>query len=163
MKFKCLLVAFWLTVFFLNGYTQETSCGLYSLTIAKIVNHENNRIDTYIKIDSSGCIFRSGSKVKEKVNIQKFSNRIAKFVNEEKIDRIPGNNDIILSEYNTPALNEQNVVVSIIFLADYYKEKNLINKTYYTWGSFLDKNDKDYSLFKYLAESEIELLKALLN
>jgi hypothetical protein len=163
MKLKFSLIVLFFSFFLSNLYSQDTLRPIYSLTIIKSVNSENNRVDKFIGVDSSGNIYNGRKKTGKNLDINSFSKEITKYVVEEKLHKYPGNNDIIVIEPPTPKLNKQTIVISIKFLDDFYIEKDLRNKTYYSWGKPFDKENNDYPLFKFLTETEISILKALLE
>ena len=135
----------------------------YNLTIIKRVNNENNRADKFIEIDSLGNIYNSREKTGKNFDIKGFSKEITKYVADEKLYKYPGNNSISVIEYPTPKINTQYISISIKFLDDFNIEKELRNKTYYSWGKTLDKEANDYPLFKYLNNAEVDILKVLLE
>src|ERR1051326_8315368 len=159
MRIKFFLNATSLFFFCFYCNSQQTFRALYSLTISKSINDENNRKDKYVEVDSRGNIYLAGNKIDKKINIRRFSREISMYVIKERIDKYPGNNDITVTEGPIPKLNAQTILISVMFLDDFYKEKKLRNKTYYSWGDSLAKNIKDYSLFKYLTQHEVELFK----
>ena len=160
---KYLWPAFILVFSYFTGYSQISSHRLHSLTITKIVNDEFKRISKYIQIDSLGNIYNGGKEIDEKLDIQSLCKGIDAWIISEKIDKRPGSNDIYFVEIPVPKLNEQYIRVSIIFLEDFNREKNLRNKTSYDWGKVFNQNNNNYVLYKYLNDSEIRILKALLE
>jgi len=163
MKMKFSLSVLFLGFLILTAYSQDTLRPLYSLTITKSVNSENKRVDKFIGIDSSGNIYSGRKKTGSNLDIKAFSKEITKYVTDENLHKYPGNNDIIFIEAPTPKLNKQTILISIKFLDDFKMEKDLRNKTYYSWGKPFDKEVNDYPLFKYLTEAEINILKSLLE
>jgi len=163
MKSKLLIAVFLVPLIYCNGYTQSATNRLYKFSITRTVNDENNRIDKYVEVDSSGNLYVGETNMVDYIDSRKFSQQINKYVKEEKISKHPGNNDISFLEIPTPKLNEQTILITVIFLNDFYKEKILRNKTYYSLGKSFDKNIIDYPLFKYLDEGTISKLKDLLK
>lgn len=161
MKFS--LTVFFVSFLFFTTYCQDTLRHLYSLTIIKSVNNDNKRVDKFIVVDSSGYIYNGRKRTDKSLDINSFSKEITKYVVDENLHKYPGNNDMVFIETPTPKLNSQTILISIKFLDDFNSEKDLRNKTYYSWGKPYDKEINDYPLFKYLTESEIGILKALLE
>jgi hypothetical protein len=163
MKTKLSLTGFFVSVLFLTGFSQDATRPLFSLTIIKSVNNESKRVDKFIEIDSLGNIFNGRKKTGKNFDIKVFSKEITKYVVDEKLHKYPGNDDISFIEPPTPKINKQTILISIKFLDDFNMEKDLRNKTYYSWGEPFDKEINDYPLFKYLTQAEIDILKALLE
>jgi hypothetical protein len=145
------------------AFSQMATHRLYSLAITKTVNDQNKRIDTYIRIDSSGNVYKSGDVIDGKVDIQKLGNEISKWIVREKIEKTVGNNDVYFLEVPTPKLDQQHITVSVIFLEDFDKERDFRNKTSFDWSEQLDKKISNYPFYRYLKAAEIKLLKVLMK
>ena len=99
-----------------------------------------------------------------KIDIDTLSKEINRYILEEKVVKHQGNDAIQVIEFVDPKLNEQCITISIILLTDFYKETNLRNKTYYSWGKvMLDLGTNDYPIFKYLTIDEVNVIKKLLE
>jgi hypothetical protein len=164
IKSKTCYLAISFAIFFslpISG--QELKGQIYSFTFIK--NYYENGIREFrkIQIDSSGRVFKDGSNTKMKIKIKRFSSDINKFIFLEKINKEDGSNKIIFSEPPKPKETEQYVMLSVIFLDDYYKEQELANKTSYTWGGLLDVRLRQYTVYRYLKKSEIRLINRLLK
>ena len=132
------------------------------MDVFKVVNDEGSRISKYLLIDSVGNVNVSGKKISA-LDLKKFTLEVNKYVRGEKIDTIPGNNNISFLEILTPALNKESIYVRVKFLDDIKRENNLRNKTYYAWHTTSPKNTNGYILFNYLTESEVKILKKILE
>jgi len=163
MKSKAYLLLISLLLLHCWVFGQATIRPLYNLTILKSTNVESKRIDKFIEIDSLGNLYSEHKKTKSPFNIKAFTKEVNRYVTEQNIEKYPGNNDIYFTELPTPALNKQAIVIEVKFLDDVRNEKDLRNKTYYSWGNTFDKDNNEYPIFKYLTETEVKILKALLE
>ena len=163
MKTKFILTTIFFSLFFLTAYTQDTVRSLFSLTILKRVNNENKILNKFIEIDSLGAIYIGNKKTGENFNIKSFNKEVTKFVVTEKLRKHPGDNYISVIEYPIPENNKQRFIILVKFLDDIRLERELRNKTYYSWGEIFDKEINDYPLFKYLTGAEIKILKGMLE
>ena len=80
-----------------------------------------------VKIDSLGNIFLSRQKNNKKVELKKFTKKINQFIEEEKLEKIPGDNNPPRMSL-IPKDGKQTIGISIVFLDDFRKEINLSNK-----------------------------------
>ena len=145
----------------LNVTGQQSNRPLHEVIIFKSVANQDNIINTFISIDSAGNIYSQHKKTESSFDIKLFTKEINDYVTKDKIDKYPANNNLP-PEAAFPELNKQATIVMVIF-QDVEKEKSFINKTQYSWGKSLGKDETDYPLFKYLTEKEVVVLKKLLK
>lgn len=146
-------------------YAQQNNHSLYNLTIVKMVRDGNIKSEKLIEIDSAGNIYADKKKIPQTVNVKTFSDELRRYVAEgRKVIKHPGNNDILFTGVSSSERNKQNIKISCMFLDDINKEKDLRNKTYYSWFKGpISKNVNYYSLYEYLNETEINILRGLLE
>lgn len=142
---------------------QEVNRPIYSLTIFKNVNNEGTHKRTYIEVDSVGNITVDNKKNGTSFKMGTLRKELNDFVINENVEKYPGSNDIIFIEPPTAELNKQSVVFSVTFFDDIKNERNLRNKTYYSWGASYDKDNNEYPIFKYLSKEKIKLIKEALK
>ena len=144
-----------------NDSIQST---IHNMLIFKWCKEDNgNNIKRYIKIDSLGNVIIKNQNFLEKVNMKSFTKEIHEFIKKDDIKKIPGNNGPAMLA-TIPKKNEQSIYISIILTEDYIAEKNLKNKSAYSWSKTgIDKLQNDYPLFTYLTKKEVEMLKRFLE
>jgi hypothetical protein len=162
MKMKIFFALIGVFVFLRND-AQKPSGLLHSFSVSKRVNDQNKILFKNIEIDSSGNVHVGNMPTESSVDIKTFSKSINKYVSEEKLTRIAGNDDISVVEPRKPKPFEQIISITIIFLDDFHKDRNLRNKTYYSWSWVGDQSVKDYSFYSFLDEPEKKILKSLLE
>lgn len=172
MNFRKICILLLLSVSILS-YSQENNkvsakdsiqSTIHNMLIFKWCKEENgNNIKRYIKIDSLGNVIIKNQNFLEKVNMKSFTKEIHQFIKKEDIKKIPGNDGPAMLA-TIPKKNEQSIYISIILTEDYVAEKNLKNKSAYSWSKTgIDKLQNDYPLFKYLIKEEVEMLKRFLE
>jgi len=144
-----------------NDSIQST---IHNMLIFKWCKEDNgNNIKRYIKIDSLGNVIIKNQNFLEKVNMKSFTKEIHEFIKKEDIIKIPGNNGPAMLA-TIPKKNEQSIYISIILTEDYVAEKNLKNKSAYSWSKTgIDKLQNEYPLFEYLTKKEVEMFKRFLE
>jgi len=144
-----------------NDSIQST---IHNMLIFKWCKEDNgNNIKRYIKIDSLGNVIIKNQNFLEKVNMKSFTKEIHQFIKNEGIKKNPGNDGPAMLA-TIPKKNEQSIYISIILTEDYIAEKNLKNKSAYSWSKTgIDKLQNDYPLFTYLTKKEVEMLKRFLE
>ena len=163
MKLNSILLIIKLVMAWQVGNGQSTDKHVFEVTIYKIEDVQGTKIRRYIVIDSSGSIYRNNRKLKNSFDVDMFSREITNYVVAEKVHKFPGNDDISFLEHRAPGLDEQVITISIKFAEDVIKEKNLRNKTYYSWGNNFKSGNIEYPLFKFLSPGEVDILKLLLE
>lgn len=151
--------------FIVMAFGQETTARpLYELTIYKTTNDDSNyrRTNRRVSIDSLGNVFSDGKQV-ALFEITNFNREITQFVNHENVTKHPGSNQIMIMEASSPSPGTQLIFVTIKFLDDLALERQLSTKTFYSWNKKCDKAEKEYTFYNYLSESEVALLKSLLE
>ncbi|WP_281310397.1 hypothetical protein [Flavobacterium flavigenum] len=162
MKLKHYLFVSFLLIATSTIYSQNDK-KLYEIIIFKWTKVENKDVMKVIKIDSLGNIFLSKQKTEKKVELKNFTKKINQFILEEKLEKVPGDNNPPRMSL-IPAEGKQTIAISIVFLDDYRKETNLANNTYYSWTKTgLEINSEDYLIFKYLNKTDINTIKSLLK
>jgi hypothetical protein len=162
MKVKSPLLSILLVFIFSSLLGQEVNRPLYQVIIFKRVNDNNKIINTVIRIDSAGNIYKQYVKTQNSLDRNLFAKHVNEYINKENIEKYEADNNPP-REAPTPQLNKQATIITVWFQDDIDKEKTFSNKTNYSWGKTLNKNDSDYLLFKYLSKSEKDVLKKLLE
>jgi hypothetical protein len=162
MKLKNYFLFTFLVAISSNLLGQQTGRPLYQVIIFKRINDDNKIINTLIRIDSTGKIYKQHQKIESSFDIKLFAKEVNDYIIKEKIDKYEADNDPP-REAPMPELNKQATIVTVWFQDDVNKEKSFANKTNYSWGKSLNKNDTEYLLFRYLSTNEIEILKKLLE
>jgi hypothetical protein len=146
-----------------TNYAQKNQKDLYEVSFFKLVKNGAQDEKIIFKVDSIGNVIVGNKFTGQKLNSKSFNLAIHKFVNLEKLDVIPGSAEPPRMAL-VPKNNEQSIHINVIFLKDYYNEKDLFNKTSYSWQKTgLDKEEDDYSLYKYLDKADKEILISLLK
>jgi len=162
MKLKHYLFLSFLLITASDIYSQNDK-KIYEVIIFKWTKVENKDIRKVIIIDSLGNIFLSKQKTKKKVELKNFTKNINEFIVEEKLEKVPGDNNPPRMSL-IPKDGKQTIEIAIVFLDDFCKEINLSNKTYYSWNkNGLESNSEDYLIFKYLNKTDINTIKCLLK
>lgn len=162
MKLKYYLFLSFFLITTSNIYSQNDK-KIYEVIIFKWAKEENKDVKKVVKIDSLGNIFLSRQKTNKKVELKNFTKKINQFIEEEKLEKIPGDNNPPRMSL-IPKDGKQTIGISIVFLDDFRKEINLSNKTYYSWNkTALESNSEDYLIFKYLNKTDINTIKSLLK
>lgn len=162
MKLKHYLFLSFLLITVSDIYSQNNK-KIYEVIIFKWTKVENKDVRKVIKIDSLGNIFLSKQKTKKKVELKNFTKNINEFIVEEKLEKIPGDNNPPRMSL-IPKEGKQTIAILIVFLDDFRKENNLANNTYYYWTKTgLEINSEDYLIFKYLNKTDIDTIKFLLK
>lgn len=162
MKLKLIITIILLSCYSSN-YAQKNTKDFYEVSFFKWVKNGEQDEKIIFKIDSLGNVIVKNKLTGQKLNIKSFNNAIHKFVNLEKLTKIPGN-DEPPGMALIPERDKQSIHINIIFLKDYYNEKELFNKTTYSWQKTgLDKDEDKYLLYKYLDKADKEILKNILR
>jgi hypothetical protein len=136
---------------------------IHEILIFKWCKDGTDNIKRSIKIDSLGNVIIKGQDFLEKVDMKPFTTNIHAFIQNEKVEKIPGNDDPPRIAA-IPAKDRQNIYISIILTQDYINEKTLSNKSYYSWSALdIDKFQNDYPLFRYLEAKDVTMLKRFLE
>jgi len=163
MKLKFFLTLILCSISYCIINAQQASRPLYNFSIARSINSESHLPDTYILVDSLGNIYNNNKKLSQTLNIKTFSKAITTYVIKEKIDKIPGEEYEFKIEAPVTKPSKQTINITVQFLDDFKSETDLLTKTSYRWDAELDKDFRDYSLFKYLTKEEADILKSLLE
>lgn len=144
-------------------FAQSTDSILANISIMKITVKNSKRIVTIIKIDSTDNIFKNDDAVGKSIDAQNLSKVLRSTTDGIKIVKYPGDNDIKVIEYPFPQQKKQYILFRYQFKSEVEREKDLLNKTYYSWGGFFDIKETDLPIFKLFLDHEIKIFKELLR
>jgi hypothetical protein len=146
-----------------TNYAQKNQKDFYEVSFFKWVKNGNQDKKIIFKVDSTGNISTGNKLTGQKLNSKSFNTAIHKFVNLEKLEKITGSEEPPRMAL-IPENNKQSIHINIVFLKDYYNEKDLFSKTSYSWQqSGLDKEEDQYLLYKYLDQADKEIIVSLLK
>ena len=161
MKIKNILIISFL-LFASIIYSQNDN-SIYKVIIFKWSKVENADVKKVVLIDSTGNILSNGKNTNQKVNLQSFTKSINDIVNKESFEKIPGNDEPPRIA-SIPKSNEQNINFTVVFLNDFYKEKELANQTKHVSRQVgLKLEETNYFFDKYFKHSDLEMIKKLLQ
>jgi hypothetical protein len=162
MKLKLILTIVLLSCYTSN-YAQKNLKDLYEVSFFKWVKNGEQDEKVFFKVDSLGNVIIDNNLTGQKLNIKSFNNAIHKFVNLEKLEKTAGNNEpprVAL----IPERDKQSIHINIVFLKDYYNEKEMFNKTTHSWyKTGLGKEEDVLLLYKYLGKADKEVVKSILR
>lgn len=158
MKKKHYIVLFLLFSLLLQA--QKNYKNFYEVTIFKRLEDKNSSL----KIDSLGTIFKNNIATNQKIDLESFNNSIHKLVNLDKnIEKVDGSNEPPRATAQ-PEKNKQNLYITVVFLKDYYNEKDLGTMTHYSLTlTGIDAAVTKYSWFKYFSNTDLNSIKEYLE
>jgi hypothetical protein len=160
MNLKLLFIISFICLSNVN-YAQKNQKDFYEVSFFKWVKNGDQDEKILFKVDSTGNVVIGDKFTGQKLNFKSFNIAIHKFVNLEKLEKIPGNAEPPRMAL-IPKNDQQSIYINIVFLKDYYNEKDLFNKTAYSWKKTgLDKEEDQYRLYKYLDKVDKEIMRAL--
>lgn len=155
------ITIFAILLFNIISYSQKKNRTIHSILICKMVVKNGKSIKfRKLDIDSEGVIIQN-DKIKEQLNINTFTESMNKLVeNGKNIRKIDGTDDKIL---NQGPHNSQLVFINVIYQDDFDKEKFECKTRYKYQEKDLPIEQSDYLFFKYLNNSDLAIIKKLLD